>query len=93
MKKIKEKVINKLINKKRTRDNDNLLIAELLQELYGTTDMRQVATMTNEGICETITRQRRLAQRQNPLLAPSKNVSKARARQELKFREEMRKEL
>lgn len=93
MKKIKDKVFIELQRNKKSRDNDNLLIAELLQDIYGTTDMKKIATMTNEGICESITRQRRLVQRQNPLLASSKNVSKARARKEMKYREEMRKEL
>jgi len=83
---IRNKVFNKMVKNKKTRDNDNLLIAEILKEVYKTTDMKEVAKMTNEGICETITRLRRMIQKSNPLVAPSKNVSKARARKEEEYR-------
>lgn len=83
---IRNKVFNKMVKNKKTRDNDNLLIAEILKDVYKTTDMREVAKMTNEGICETITRMRRMVQKTNPLVASSKNASKARTRKETEFK-------
>lgn len=90
---VKRKVMDILIKHKASRDNDNLLIAKYLKEEYGTTDIAVIATISKTNVCETITRVRRLIQATNPLLAPSKNASKARRRKEEKMREEMRKEI
>lgn len=92
-KKIKDLVFKHLNASQLARDNDNYLIARVLEDLYNTTDIRQIALLTNEGICESITRQRRLIQKNNPFLASSDNTTRARRRKELEYRESMRKEI
>lgn len=86
-KQIKSRVMNIMIRNKKTRDNDNLLIAKALKELYGSTDIAEIAQVETTSICETITRMRRMIQRSNPLLGPSKNVSKRRQMREEEFKE------
>ena len=92
-KQIKKKVTSILERYPKARDNDNLLIAKVLQNLYGTTDMLEVANMTNESICETITRRRRLAQRSNPFLGPTAKVSAGRKRKQKQIEELIGKEI
>ena len=89
-KNVKAKVMKTMTRNMSSRDNDNLLIAKVLKDLYGTSDMEEVAMMTNESITETITRLRRKIQQSNPLMASSKNCSKRRRIKEQEFRTEMR---
>lgn len=86
-KRIRNRVSNIMTRNKQTRDNDNLLIAKVLKEVYGTTDMAKIAELTSEGICESITRSRRFVQKNNPFLASSSKTTKARRRKEEKYRE------
>lgn len=90
---IRNRVNNILLSNKTSRDNDNYLIAKVLMQLYGTADMSIIAGLTKEGVCETITRCRRLLQKNNPFLASSPNTTKARKRKQEKMREEMRTEI
>lgn len=89
---IKRVVEHFLIIDPRTRENDNLLIANVIKEVYGTTDMMKIANETNSGICETITRVRRKIQESNPMLAPVK-VTNARRMKEKEVREWARKSI
>lgn len=86
-KNFKRKVADTLMRNKASRDNDNLLIARILKETYGTSDMAVIAGITKEGVCETITRARRIIQKTNPFVAPSEKTSKARKRKQDKYRE------
>ena len=92
-KKIKSKVLSIMNRNKSTRDNDNLLIAKVLKDLYGTSDMEDIAKITNASVTETITRMRRKIQQTNPLMASSAKASKARRRKEAEWHEAMIKEI
>ena len=91
--KLKSKVTNVLTRSKTSRDNDNLLIAKVLKDTYGTSDMEEIAQITNISITESITRLRRIIQRTNPLLAPSHKTTKRRKQAEKQWHEEMVKEI
>lgn len=86
-KNFKRMVTNVMIRNKESRDNDNLLIAKILKETYGTSDMAEIAQITKEGVCESITRSRRIVQKTNPFLASSPKTTKARQRKQEKYRE------
>ncbi len=87
---LKKKVTAILVRNTSARNNDNVLIAKVLKDMYGTTDMEQIAKVETTSITESITRVRRLVQRANPFLGPTKNVSKRRRMKELEIKEEMR---
>lgn len=86
-KRIKPIIIDTMSRNARTRDNDNLLIAKVLREIYGTSDLAEIAEITSEGVCESITRSRRIIQQTMPYLASSPKTTKARKRRQETYRE------
>lgn len=89
---IKDKVIEVLEKDPRTRDNDLLLIAVVLREVYGIQNTFDVALdkRINGNIYESIRRQRQKAQETNPLLRANTIVQSLRSEKEARIREEMR---
>lgn len=61
--KIKDTVISVLNEYPEALANDNVLLAIVLKRLFNTSDLSRIALVTTSGICETITRARRKAQR------------------------------
>lgn len=86
----KEKVAEILQNIPQTRENDNLLIAYFIKDVYGMQNTFDIALATKKNIYETIRRTRQKVQEDNPLLRPSKEVYEARLEKEKKVREEVR---
>lgn len=84
---IKKTVQQLLIDYPETRDNDNLLIAMILKEKFGTTDIKIIADKTKKNYCESIRRSRQKLQQQNPLLRGSKPVRVARLLKEAEVKE------
>lgn len=87
---LKEIVCDYLTQYPQLRDNDNMLIARIMKEVFGYRDMYDVALATSNNIYMTITRYRRKIQEENPLLASSKAVEEARRRYEEQVKEMMR---
>jgi hypothetical protein len=87
---IKDKVIQLLNDIPQTRENDNLLIAYVIQDEYGLRNLMDVALMTKTNVYESIRRSRQKAMEDNPLLRPADDVYEARLRKEERVREEMR---
>lgn len=87
---LKEIVCDYLTEYPVLRDNDNMLIARILKDIYGMSNTYDVALATSNNIYMTITRYRRKIQEENPMLASSKAVQEARAKYEEKVKEEMR---
>ena len=87
---LKQKVTAIMTKNKSSRNNDNVLVAKVLKEMYGTSDMEEIAKMTNVSVVESITRMRRLIQRSNPFLGPTQNVSKRRRMKQIQYENEMR---
>lgn len=87
---IKDKVMELLVNHPKTRENDNLLIAYVLKDMYGLQNTFDIALYTNKNIYESIRRSRAKIQETNPNLRPSEEVYKARLINEQRVREEMR---
>lgn len=85
---IKELVQKYLTEVPQTRNNDNLLIAYCMKAMHKTTDMFDIALMTNKNEYESIRRIRQKIQNEeNPNLKPVEQVKKSRA----DYEEEMRK--
>ena len=87
---IKDKVIQLLNDIPQTRENDNLLIAYYIKDVYGVSNLMDVALMTKTNVYESVRRARQKAMEENPLLRPSKEVYEARLKKEGRVREEMR---
>lgn len=86
----KDKVIQLLTDIPQTRENDNLLIAYFLKDVYGIQNTFDLALQTKANVYETVRRTRAKVQEENPLLRPSKEVYEARINKESRVREEMR---
>ena len=87
---LQEKVKQLLIDNPKLRDNDNLLIAYYLRDVYGLQNTFDIALMTKINIYESIRRTRQKVQETNPLLRSSKEVERARREKEARVREEVR---
>lgn len=87
---LKDIVFDYLTNYPVLRDNDNMLIARVIKDTYGMSDLYDIALATSNNIYMTITRYRRKIQEENPMLASSQAVQKKRALYEEKVKEEMR---
>lgn len=87
---IKDKVLEILINQPKTRDNDNLLIAYVLKDMYGLQNTFDIALYTNKNLYESVRRTRAKIQETNPNLRPSDDVYQSRLAYEQIVREEMR---
>lgn len=86
----KDKIIQLLETIPQCRENDNLLIAYFLKDVYGIQNTFDLALKTKANVYETIRRTRAKIQEENPLLRPSKEVYQARLNKEKVVREEMR---
>lgn len=86
----KEKVAEILMDVPQTRENDNLLIAYYIDDVYGIQNTFDIALTTKKNIYETIRRTRQKVQEENPLLRPSEEVYRARLEKEKQMREEVR---
>lgn len=88
--KINGKVLEYLIKDPRTRDDDRLLIAYVLRDVYGTQDTFEI--LNNEdikgNIYETIRRERQHIQKNNPLLWSSRKIKRMRKEKEERMRRE-----
>lgn len=89
---IKDKVEQLLTEVPQTRDNDRLLIARTLDEMFNIKNLYDVALCKEikGNIYETIRRCRAKIQETNPSLRPSEEVYRARLINEQIIREEMR---
>lgn len=70
-----------------TRNNDNLLVAIVMKELYGITTLNQMAKSTSVNMYDSISRLRRKAQQLNPNLEPTDSVKGERKKRELRIKE------
>lgn len=86
----KDKVAQILTDVPQTRENDNLLIAYYIKEVYGLQNTFDIALYTKKNVYETIRRTRQKVQEENPLLRPSEFIWKKRMEQEKAVREEVR---
>lgn len=86
----KDKVIELLETIPQCRENDNLLIAYYLKDMYGIQNTFDLALKTKANVYETIRRTRAKIQEENPLLRPSKETYQARLNKEQQVREQMR---
>ena len=86
--KYKEYVLSELIFNPDTRSNDKLLIRNVIQKKYGTTDINQLLDVSG-NMFEAIRRCRQQIQRTNPNLRPVDKVADMRAVLEQEVREEV----
>jgi len=73
-----------------TRDNDNLLIAYFIKDVYKLQNTFDIALQFKTNVYESIRRARQKVQETNPTLRPSLEVYEARLKKEADVREEMR---
>lgn len=91
MKTIKELVSKYLQQVPQTRNNDNLLIAYVVRDMYDLQNTFDIALKTTNNIYESIRRERAKIQNElNPLLQADESVRTARLGKEQRVREEMR---
>lgn len=88
MKKTKDLVLTLLEKYPSTRGNDNELYYQFFKAKYGTTDLNDIRKSTTDEFVSVV-RYRRLLQKLNPFLLPSKNVQKQRLAREGRFKEEL----
>lgn len=87
--KYKEHVLEQLIKNPETRNDDKLLIRNIVRDKYGTTDINEL--LKHDGnMFEAIRRARQKIQETNPKLRANKNVRRMRAHMEEIVREEVR---
>lgn len=89
---IRTKVEQILSEIPQARENDNLLIAYVIKDIYHIQNTFDIA-LSKEikgNVYESIRRARQKAQETNPMLRPSKEVYDARLRKEQEIREVMR---
>ena len=87
---INEKVLDLLINNPKTRDNDRLLIAYVIKDLYGLQNTFDImlCKSIDGNIYETIRRCRQDIQSNNRDLWPTDPVRRKRLEKEQRMREE-----
>jgi hypothetical protein len=73
-----------------TRDNDNLLIAYFIKDVWKLQNTFDIALQFKTNVYESIRRARQKVQETNPTLRPSPEVYEARLKKEADVREEMR---
>ena len=89
---IRDKVEQLLKDIPQTRENDRLLIAYVLKDMFKVQNTFDIA-LNKEikgNVYESIRRSRAKIQEINPMLRPSQEVYEARMRLEQQYREEMR---
>ena len=79
-----------LINNPTLRDNDNMLIARVIKQLYGLTNTYDIALNVKGNVYETIRRSRAKIQERNPALKASDYVQSMRKNKEHQIRDQMR---
>lgn len=87
--KYKEYVLEQLIKNPETRNDDKLLIRNIVRDKYGTTDINELLKYDG-NMFEGIRRARQKVQETNPKLRANKNVRRMRAHMEEIVREEVR---
>lgn len=87
---VKDKVIQLLEEIPQTRENDNLLIAHYIKDVYNLQNTFDIALYTKNNLYESIRRTRAKVQEENPHLRPDIDVTIARANKETFVRDEMR---
>lgn len=86
----RDKVVNLLETIPQTRENDNLLIAYYIKDVYQLQNTFDIALRLNTNVYESIRRCRQKIQETNPSLRPSDTVYRARLKKESEIRQEMR---
>ena len=86
----REKITELLERIPQTRENDNLLIAYFLKDVYHVQNTFDIALQFNTNVYESIRRARQKIQETNHQLRPSEEVYKARLKKEAEIRNEMR---
>ena len=86
---VKEKVTELLTEYPKLRNDDKMLIAYYIKDVYGLQNLFDIALCkTIKGnLFETIRRERQKVQEENPLLQPDPVVSELRSQKEQKMRE------
>lgn len=89
---VRDKVIQLITENPKLRDNDNLLIAYYIKDVYGLQNTFDIALSDRitGNIYETIRRERQKIQQINPILKASETVQEYRSQKELETRERMR---
>lgn len=87
---VKDKVEQLLNEIPQTRENDNLLIAYFIRDVYGLENTFDIALYTKNNIYESVRRSRAKLQETNPLLRPNNDVYQARLEKEKQVRNEVR---
>ena len=87
---MRDKVQELLEQSPPTRENDTLLIAYFIKDVYKMQNTFDIALKFNTNVYESIRRARQKIQELNPALRPPENVYKARLQKETQVREEMR---
>lgn len=87
--KYKTYVLFQLVTNPDTRANDKLLIRNVCEAKYNTTDINDLLEVEGNPF-ESIRRCRQYLQRSNPRLRPSKKVKAARAKKEIEVRAEVK---
>lgn len=72
------------------RNNDLMLMARVIKDVYGFTDTFDIALNLKGNVFETVRRSRAKIQETNPHLRADENVIKARQVKEQRIREQMR---
>lgn len=85
--KIYEYVTKVLEENPAARNNDNLLVAIVMEDLYGIKSMKTLAKKTSVNMYDSISRLRRKAQELNPNLLPNDHVKGERKKRELRIKE------
>ena len=87
---MRDKIADLLERIPQTRENDNLLIAYFMKDVYHVQNTFDIALQFNTNVYESIRRARQKIQETNPQLRPSEEVYKARLKKEAEVRNEMR---
>lgn len=87
---MREKIVELLMDNPRLRDNDLMLIAYYIRDMYGLQNTFDIALSLNGNIYESIRRERQKIQETNPTLKASARVQELRDEKEQRTRERMR---
>lgn len=89
---VRDKVVQLIMENPKLRDNDNLLIAYYIRDVYGLQNTFDIALSDkiSGNIYETIRRERQKIQQSNPFLKASEPVREYRSQRELETKERMK---
>lgn len=87
MNNLRQIVVKILETDERARGNDGWLYYKVFQYMEWPTDLKDIAEITTINQFETISRIRRKAQQNNPLLLPNKHINKKRKQREEIFKD------